>query len=70
MALCDNGLTHNQILNQSKLKAFPDDNLNLPQMTEFVSWVENILGKGENASYQNLLLFSKMFLKGFILQGG
>ena len=27
-------------------------------------WVENIVGKGENAGYQHLLLFPTMFSKG------
>ena len=28
-------------------------------------WVENIVGKGENAGYQHFLLFPTMFSKSF-----
>ena len=28
-------------------------------------WVENIMGKGENAGYQHFLLFPQCFLKAF-----
>ena len=31
----------------------------------FFGWVENIVGKGENADYQHFLLFPTMFSKSF-----
>ena len=35
------------------------------EKNEFVSrWVENIVGKGENAGYQHFLLFPRCFQKG------
>ena len=30
----------------------------------FTDWVQNIVGKGENAGYQHFLLFPQCFLKG------
>ena len=42
----------------TKLKAFADDNLNIAKMTiSLFDWVENTVGKGENAGYKNFLLF-------------
>ena len=43
-----NPLRHDKILDQTKLKAFPDDNLNVTKMIFSVfDGVENIVGKGE-----------------------
>ena len=48
-----NSLPHNKILDQSKLKAFADDKINVTEQLNFVSGkAENIVGKGENAGYQ------------------
>ena len=65
MTLCDHILTHprhqNKLVDQGssdllKFKAFADDNLNDTQMMEFVfEWIENNMGKGENAGYQHFL---------------
>ena len=45
-------------------KHFADDNLNVAQMMEFVfDRVENIVGKGENPSYQHFLLLPQCFQK-------
>ena len=75
MSLCSAGLTHffklnslpkDKIINLSRLKAFAcDKKKNAALMTIFVfEWVENILGKGENAGYQHFLLFPQCFQKG------
>ena len=59
-----NSLTNSKILDQSKLKAFADDKLNLIQMAKFVLHkTENIVGKEENAGYQHFLLFPQCFQK-------
>ena len=44
-----------QISDWSKIKALADDKIDVIQKIKFVlGQVENILGKGENASYQHL----------------
>ena len=53
MALVFNSLPNDKILNWSKLKAIADDKINA---TVFW-WIENIVGKGENAGVQHFLLF-------------
>ena len=59
-----NPFPNNKILNLSKFKAFPDNNLNLYQTLKFaLGRVENIVGKGENAGYQDFLLFPQCFQK-------
>ena len=59
-----NSSPNDKILNQSNLKAFADDILNVVQMIICVTdWVENIVGKGENAGYQHFLLFPQCFQK-------
>ena len=63
-------LTNNKILDQSKLKAFADDNLNVNKELKLaLGRVENIVGKGENADYQHFLLFHNVF-KRLYFQGG
>ena len=48
----------------SKLKEFADDNSELDQVSRKVSkWVENTMGKGEIARYEQFLLFSQCFLE-------
>ena len=49
-----NPFPHDKILNQTKLKAFADDNFDR---------VENIVGKGEIACTSNFLFFPQCFLK-------
>ena len=57
-----------KILDQSKLKAFADNILNVASIVIFVfDLVENIERKGENAGYQRFLLFPQCFQKGFFL---
>ena len=53
-----------QILDSSKLKEFADDNFRLDENgREFPERVENTVGKGENARYEQCLLFPQCFLK-------
>ena len=60
-----NSLSNNKFLDWSKLKALADNKINVTEKLKFVlGRVENILGKGENAGYQHLLLFPIMFSKG------
>ena len=55
-------MPHNTILEQSRMKDFADDKINLTQTLNFVlERVENIVGKGENAGYQHFLLFPHCF---------
>ena len=63
--LCGKGLTLYQTttyLEQSKFKAFAEDNLNVDKLAKFiVLWI----GKGKSADYQHFLLFPQCFLKYF-----
>ena len=53
-----NSLPNYKILNYSILKGFADYKINVTEKLKFVlRRVENIVGKGENASYQHFLLF-------------
>ena len=57
-----NSLPNNKFLDRSKLKAFADNKLNLPEKIEIcLGKVENIVGKGENAGDQHFLLFPQYF---------
>ena len=48
----------------SKLKAFADHKINVTQKLKIMlGWVENIVGKGENAGCQHFLLFPECFQK-------
>ena len=59
-----NSLPNDKMRDQSNLKAFADDILDVVQMMICVTdWLENIMGKGENAGYQHFLLFPQCFLK-------
>ena len=61
-------LPNDKISNQSKLKAFPDDNLNVNKNLKLAfGRIENIVGKGENAGYQHFSPFPTMFSKDFFL---
>ena len=51
-----------QILDSSKLKEFPEEISNLMKKAEkFSKWVENTVGKGEIACYEQFLLFPQCF---------
>ena len=53
-----NSLTNNKFLDWSKLKALPDDKINVIKKLKFVlGMVEDIMGRGENAGYQHFLHF-------------
>ena len=65
-----NSLPHNKILDWRKLKAFEDYIINDAEMMIFLSdKLKNIVGKGENAGFQDFLLFPKMFSKAFFFRG-
>ena len=51
-----------KILDWSKLKAFAGAKIKLARVMIFVfDWVENIVGKGENAGYHDFLFFQQCF---------
>ena len=57
-----NGLTSDKIGDWFKLKAFADDKMNVAQMMiSVLDWVENIVGKEENAGSQQFLFFPQCF---------
>ena len=50
----------------SKLKEFADDNFEFDvNNRKFSKWIENTLGKGEIAHYEQFLLFPTVFFKDF-----
>ena len=52
------------MLDWSKLKEFADDKINLVEkLKPVLGWVENIVGKSENAGLQHFLLFPQCFQK-------
>ena len=52
----------------SKLKRFADNKLNATEKLKFIlGWVENIMGKGENAGFQHFVLFPQCFQKASFL---
>ena len=55
-------LQKDNFLDWTKFKAFADDKFNASKIKISVfERVENIVGKGENAGYQNFFLFSQCF---------
>ena len=57
-------ITRRQILDASKLKEFADDNFKFDENGRKLSkWVENTVGKGEIAGYEQFLLFPQCFQK-------
>ena len=53
-----------QILDSSKLKEFADDNFKFDEHgRKFSKWIDNTVGKGEIARYEQFLLFPQCFLK-------
>ena len=57
-------ITRRQILDSSKLKAFADDNLKFDENGRKLSKrVDNTVGKGEIACYEQFLLFPQCFQK-------
>ena len=61
-----NPLPNDKILDSSKLKEFADVNFNFDENgRKFSIWVENTVGKGEIAHYQQFLLFPQCFQKSY-----
>ena len=59
-----NPITRQQILDPAKLKEFADDNFKFDENGRKLSkWVENTVGKGEIARYEQFLLFPQCFQK-------
>ena len=57
-----NSLPNNNFLDWTKLKEFAGNKLNVAKVTiSLFDWVENTVGKGENAGYQNFLHFPQFF---------
>ena len=55
-----------QILDSSKLKKFADDNFEFDENgRKFLKRVENTVGKGEIARYEQFLLFPQCFQKTY-----
>ena len=55
-------ITRRQILDSSKLKEFADDNFKFDDNGRKLSkWIENSVGKGEIARYEQFLLFPPCF---------
>ena len=62
--LCLNPLPDDTILDWSKLKQSADDNFEFDENTrKFSKRVENTVGKGEIARYEQFLLFPQCFQK-------
>ena len=55
--------TRRQILDSSKLKEFADDNFKFDENGRVIQMVENTVGKGEIARYEQFLLFPQCFQK-------
>ena len=59
-------ITRQQISDSSKLKGFADDNFKFDENgRKFSKQVENTVGKGEIARYEQFLLFPQCFQKTF-----
>ena len=59
-----NSLPNDKFQILSKFKAIADDKKNVNQKQKiFLGWVENIVGKEENAGYQHFLFFPQYFQK-------
>ena len=57
-------ITRRQILDSSTLKELADDNFKFNEnCRKFSKWVENSVGKGEIARYEQFLLFPQCFQK-------
>ena len=57
-----NPFPNGQILDSSKLKEFADNNFKYDENgREFSKWLENTVGKGDIACYEQFLLFPQCF---------
>ena len=64
-----NTIPSEKVLDMTKFKAFADDKIILTQKSKFMlERVENIVGKRENASYQQFLLYPQCFPKFSFLE--
>ena len=62
-------ITRRQILDSSKVIEFADNNIKFDENSSKLSkWVENTVGKGEIAHYEQFLLFP-VFSKGLFPRG-
>ena len=62
--ICINPLPDDKILDRSNLKQSADDNFKLDENSRKSSkWIENTVGKGEIARYEQFLLFPQCFQK-------
>ena len=65
-----NPLPDKKILGRSKLKQSADDNFKFGgNSRKFSKRLENTVGKGETACYEQFLLFSQCFQKGLFPRG-
>ena len=65
-----NPLPDDKILDWSKLKQSADDNFKFDENSrKFSKWVENMVGKGEIARYEQFLHFPTVFSKGLFPMG-
>ena len=59
-----NSLPNDKILDWSKFKVFTDNKINVTEKQKFfLGWLENIVGKFEDAGYQHFLIFPQCFQK-------
>ena len=59
-----NPFPNDKFLDSSKLKVFADDNFKFDENgRKFLKWVENTVGKGEIARYEQFFLFPQCFQK-------
>ena len=64
--MCLNPFPKRQILHPSKLREFADDNFKFDENgRKFSQRVENTVGKGEIARYEQFLLFPQCFQKTY-----
>ena len=62
-------ITRQQILDSSKLKEFADNNFKFDEIgIKLSKLVENTVGKGEIARYEQFLLFPQCFQKASFLE--
>ena len=63
-----NPIPNDKFLDWSRLKVFADHKLNVTVNKKTnLGWVENIVGKAENAGFQHILLFPQCFRKASFL---
>ena len=59
-------ITRQQIFDSSKLKEFADSNFKFDENgRKLLKWVENTVGKGKIARYEQFLLFPQPFRKAY-----